>query len=240
MGLNMNRSLLLENSNLQFKIPSYSKCYNAPVFTEGYMLTKISEYNVSVLESMDNIDLITVSGSSNESAVNAVNELAENLDNVINKTRDIKNLLIEMKDQAVESILKEDPNDKLLEGIDSYKMDKVLDECSRNKSTGLRISNITNLNEELLGDFPKINEAASTLSTIMNESITKVLPKVDFYNKNLNNEEGFSEGLNSLSDNLLDSILTEVFGKYSYDKSGLMGSVIETSMDAFGYNPSPF
>ena len=44
MGLNMNHSLLLENSNLQFKIPSYSKCYNAPVFTEGYMLTKISEY----------------------------------------------------------------------------------------------------------------------------------------------------------------------------------------------------
>ena len=236
MGLNMNRSLLLENSNLQFKIPLYSKCYNAPVFTEGYMLTKISEYNVSVLESMDNIDLITVSGSSNESAVNAVNELAENLDNVINKTRDIKNLLIEMKDQAVESILKEDPNDKLLEGIDSYEMDKVLDECSRNKSTGLRISNITNLNEELLGDFPKIDEAASTLSTIMNESITKVLPNIEFFNKNLNNEEGFSEGLNSLSDNLLDSVLTEVFGKYSYDKSGLMGSVIETSMDAFGYN----
>ena len=186
MGLNMNRSLLLENSNLQFKIPSYSKCYNTPVFTEGYMLTKISEYNVSVLEAMDNIDMISVSGSSNESAVNAVNELAENLDTVINNTRDIKNLLIEMKDQAVESILKEDPNDKLLEGIDSYEMDKVLDECSRNKSTGLRISNITNLNEELLGDFPKINEAASTLSTIMNESITKVLPKMDFYNKNLN------------------------------------------------------
>ena len=236
MGLNMNRSLLLENSNLQFKIPSYSKCYNTPVFTEGYMLTKISKYNTSVLEAMDNIDMISVSGSSNESAVNAVNELAENLDTVINNTRDIKNLLIEMKDQAVESILKEDPNDKYLEGFNSYEMDKILDECSRNKSKALRISNITNLNEELLGNYPKIDNAVSTLSTIMNESITKVLPKMDFYNKNLNNEEGFSEGLNSLSDNLLDNVLTEVFGKYSYDKSGLMGSVIETSTDAFGYN----
>ena len=252
--LNLNYTLLSEGANSRYRVPSYRNYDNSSIYNEGYMITKITEFNqimrecqvelASIIPSHDYIIPISEAGAVT-SIVNTIRAIIQKvIDGVKNIFTAIRNFIISIIKNIIEKI--NNSSDKSIDKLRLSERVKILRKAIYDLPADQSIINSCDLNitrDLASNDFPNIKFIGSKFSKMVINSINNYVINYDV-NDYIKGEkvEGHisnssaSESLADYLDMNTNDIFSGIFGKYQYDITNPKLSVEEASIKAFGSN----
>ena len=242
MGLNMNYNLLLEGNNSVSIIPEYRNYDGPDVFIRSELTSYISEFNQEMMESRLFLSNLCEMKCIDEGVVASI---ANGIRYVVEKVRDA----IVAVFRAIIDALK-----KVIEAI------KKLFSKNKSKADNLKPSErITILRQVIAEDptlaVPAVADIHATdallsddfpdTSILGGDLVNMLVDTMDNYCTNMNLKDGSdasyldteiqaSESFASFIDSEKNKLLSQVFGRYSYDETGVIQSARSAATLAFG------
>ena len=254
--LNLNYTLLSEGANSRYKIPSYRNYGHLSTYSEGYMITKITEFNQIMRECQ--IELSSIIPSDDPTYVIPVSE-AGIVDSIVNTIRAIikkvmdgiktvftaiKNFIISIIKNTIEKI--NNSSDKSVDKLRLSERVKILRKAIYDLPADQSVINSCDLNitrDLVSNDFPNTKFIGSKFSKMVINSIDNYVTNYDINNYvkgekvegHISNSSA-SESLADYLDMSTNDIFSGIFGKYQYDITNPKLSAEEASIKAFGSN----
>ena len=257
MGLNLNYTLLKEGSNSYFKIPEY-KSYDLSysIYSEAYMIQQITQFNQIMRESIIELNNLNNIEYVNESEF--INNIANTVSNIIRKVVGVIKKVCGIIVSAFKELIK-----RINEAFNKNKEDKVEQKFRQNErikilrqalynnteaDTTLMISDIEPTADLMNKNFPDTSVIGSNLVKMATKALDAYVYKDKYiygYNKSgtldpktIGKDLEASESLADFLEEEKETMLSKMFGRYSYDVSNPVNSSIEVAKKAFGSNDS--
>ena len=250
--LNLNYTLLSEGSNSKYTIPSYRNYGPSSPISEGYMITKLSEFNQVMREAQTELsNLVSLYSSPNSlisvSEAGVVSSIANTIRSIISKVIQAVKTIFSVIRSAISSVIK-----RINEKIDNAKYSKIekMNTSERVKLLRQAIYNIPSdqipqfkicdltITKELLSnDFPNTKFIGSKLSKMTTDALDMYVYSYEKAAKDPSHYEADANAAESLADYLdsnSNTVLSGIFGNYQYDSTNVIDSAIEASKKAFG------
>ena len=249
--LNLNYTLLSEGSNSKYTIHSYRN-YGPSFISEGYMITKLSEFNQVMREAQIELsNLVSLYSSPNSlisvSEAGIVSSITNTIRSIISKVIQAVKTIFSVIRSAISSVIK-----RINEKIDNAKYSKIekMNTSERVKLLRQAIYNIPSdqipqfkicdltITKELLSnDFPNTKFIGSKLSKMTTDALDMYVYSYEKAAKDPSHYESDANAAESLADYLdsnSNTVLSGIFGNYQYDSTNVIDSAIEASKKAFG------
>ena len=253
--LNLNYTLLSEGANSRYKIPSYRNYGHLSTYSEGYMITKITEFNQIMRECQ--VELSSIIPSDPEyvipiSEAGVVDSIVNTIRAIIKKVIDgiktvftaIKNFIISIIKNTIEKI--NNSSDKSVDKLRLSERVKILRKAIYDLPADQSVINSCDLNitrDLVSNDFPNTKFIGSKFSKMVINSIDNYVTNYDINNyvtgEKVEGHISNSSASESLADYLdisTNDIFSGIFGKYQYDITNPKLSAEEASIKAFGSN----
>lgn len=251
--LNLNYTLLSEGANSRYKIPSYRNYGHLSTYSEGYMITKITEFNQIMRECQ--IELSSIIPSDDPTYVIPVSEagivasIANGIKTIIIKAIEaVKNIFKIIRNfitQSIKNISEKADNAKYskIEKMNSSERVKILRQVIYNTPSDqipqFKICDLTITKDLLSNDFPNIKFIGSKLSKMTTDALETYVYSYERAAKDPSSYESEANSAESLANYLDDNtntVLSGIFGNYAYDSTNPLGSAMEAAKKAFGSN----
>ena len=243
MGLNVNYSLLIEGNNSTSSIPKYTRYYTPGFIAESEFEACISEFNQEIRESRRFLISICEAEYVNEASisVNIVNGIKFVTEKVKRAVIKVMGIIIEAIKKAIESIekfastartkvdMKLRPNERI----------NILRKILIEEPFTVSIASIEPTRDLLDKSFPDTSILGSDLvkmaTDTMNNYCTNIVQKDGSDAKLLNDTEvKASESFVNFIESEKNNMLSQIFGKYTYDETAVTKSAHEVADKAFG------
>jgi hypothetical protein len=253
--LNLNYTLLSEGANSRYKIPSYRNYSSPSIYSEGYMISKLTEFNQIMRECQ--VELSSIIPSSDPTYIIPVSEagivssITTTIKTIISKAIEaIKNIFRIIRNfisQSIKNISEKVEASKYskIEKMNSSERIKILRQVIYNLPSDqipqFKICDLTITKDLLSSDFPNTKFIGSKLAKMTTDALDTYVYSYDRASKSadLSSYESDSNSAESLANYLNDnseSVLSGIFGNYSYDPTNITSSAMEASRKAFGSN----
>lgn len=251
--LNLNYTLLSEGANSRYKIPSYRNYRHLSTYSEGYIITKITEFNQIMRECQ--IELSSIIPSDDPTYVIPVSEagivasIANGIKTIIIKAIEaVKNIFKIIRNfitQSIKNISEKADNAKYskIEKMNSSERVKILRQVIYNTPSDqipqFKICDLTITKDLLSNDFPNIKFIGSKLSKMTTDALETYVYSYERAAKDPSSYESEANSAESLANYLDDNtntVLSGIFGNYAYDSTNPLGSAMEAAKKAFGSN----
>lgn len=245
MGLNVNYGLLIEGNNSTSSIPKYTHYYTPGFIAESEFEACISEFNQEIRESKRFLTSIYEAEYVNEASAavnfsNGVKFVAEKVKKAVIK---VMTLIIEGIKKAIDSIekfasaartkvdMKLRPNERL------NILRKIL--ADADEPITVNIASIEPTRDLLDKSFPDTSIIGSDLvkmaTDTMNNYCTNIIQKDGSDASLLNDTEvKASETFVNFIESEKNKMLSQIFGRYSYDETAITKSAHDVADKAFG------
>lgn len=244
MGLNVNYSLLIEGNNSTSSIPKYTRYYTPGFIMESEFEACISEFNQEIRESRRFLTSLCEVEYVNEgvSAVNVVNGIKHVADKVKTAIIRVMTMIIDGIKKAMESIekfivaarnkldAKLRPNEKL------NILRKVLADAE--EPITMNIASIEPTRDLLDKSFPDNSIIGSDLVKMATDTMVEYCANIKIKDGSdpdlLGPDADASKSFVSFIESEKNKMLSQVFGRYSYDETAITKSAHEVADKAFG------
>ena len=253
--LNLNYTLLSEGANSRYKIPSYRNYGHLSTYSEGYMITKITEFNQIMRECQ--VELSSIIPSDDPTYIIPVSEagivasIANGIKTIIIKAIEaVKNIFRIIRNfitQSIKNISEKADNAKYskIEKMNSSERIKILRQVIYNTPSDqvpqFKICDLTITKDLLSNDFPNTKFIGSKLSKMTTDALETYVYSYERATKDPSSYESEANSAESLANYLDDNtntVLSGIFGNYAYDSTNPLGSAMEAAKKAFGSNES--
>ena len=251
--LNLNYTLLSEGANSRYKIPSYRNYGHLSTYSEGYMITKITEFNQIMRECQ--VELSSIIPSDDPTYVIPVSEagvaasIANGIKTIIIKAIEaVKNIFKIIRNfiaQSIKNISEKVDNAKYskIEKMNSSERVKILRQVIYNTPSDqipqFKICDLTITKDLLSNNFPNTKFIGSKLSKMTTDALETYVYSYERAAKDPSSYESEANSAESLANYLDDNtntVLSGIFGNYAYDSTNPLGSAMEAAKKAFGSN----
>lgn len=243
MGLNVNYGLLIEGNNSTSSIPKYTRYYTPGFIAESEFEACISEFNQEIRESRRFLTSICEVEYVNEASisVNIVNGIKFVTEKVKRAVIKVMGIIIEAIKKAIESVekfastartkvdMKLRPNERI----------NILRKILIEEPFTVSIASIEPTRDLLDKSFPDTSILGSDLvkmaTDTMNNYCTNIVQK-DGSDASLlsDTEVKASESFVNFIESEKSNMLSQIFGKYTYDETAVTKSAHEVADKAFG------
>lgn len=245
MGLNVNYNLLMEGDNSTSVIPEYKRYYTHGFFMESEFVACIAEFNQEIRESRHFLSTLYEVESVNEStaAVNIVNGIRFVAEKAKKAFMNVMNMIIGAFKKAIESIEKM-ISDRRASKIEKIRMNErisILKKALNEEGVTVSIASIEPTRDLLDKSFPDTSIIGSDLvkmaTDTMNNYCINIVQK-DGVDASLlgDTEVKASDSFVAFIEGEKSKMLTQIFGRYSYDETNIVKSAQEVALHAFGSN----
>ena len=243
MGLNMNYSLLIRGNNSTSSIPEYRRYYAPEFISESTFASYLSEFNQEIRESRQFLSTLYEVESINEAtaSVNIVNGIM----NVANRVRTavikLAGIIIEGIRKAIEAIEKfaASVRTKVDAKLKTHERMSILRKVLAEESVTITISDIEPTRDLLDKSFPDTSIIGSDLvkmaTDTMNNYCTNIIQK-DGADASLldDTEVKASDSFVKFIESSKNKMLSQIFGRYTYDETAITKSAHDVADKAFG------
>lgn len=244
MGLNVNYNLLIEGNN-STSIPEYKRYYTPGFFMESEFVTCIAEFNQEIRESRHFLSTLYEVESVNEStaAVNIVNGIRFVAEKAKKAFMNVMTMILDAFKKAIESVEKM-ISDRRASKIEKIRMNErisILKKAFSEEEISVSIASIDPTKDLLDKSFPDTSIIGSDLvkmaTDTMNNYCINIVQKDGADASLLNDTEvKASASFVSFIEGEKNKMLSQIFGRYSYDETAISKSAQEVADQAFGSN----
>lgn len=245
MGLNVNYNLLMEGNNSTSVIPEYKRYYTPGFSMESEFVACIAEFNQEIRESRYFLSTLYEVESVNEStaAVNIVNGIRFVAEKAKKAFMNVMNMIIDAFKKAIESVEKmiSDHRASKIEKIRMNERISILKKALNEEEVVVSIASIEPTRDLLDKSFPDTSIIGSDLvkmaTDTMNNYCINIVQK-DGADASLlgDTEVKASDSFVTFIEGEKSKMLSQIFGRYSYDETNIAKSAQEVALYAFGSN----
>jgi hypothetical protein len=245
MAINMNYSLLSGDNTDNFKIPLYGNGNTEETYSESYFMTAIAEFNQELREASYALSEVRYDSdylTESNVLVNIKNTIKTIVEKVIDAIMKLAHTVIKALQSVLNLITKRNKEviykDKIVTEYRMHDRMTLLAKILADNTDGytLNISSITPTPELLSKSFPNTNAIGTDLVGMIDSSVKNYVANYKAKNGkgSYSSDADASEGLATFVNSEKSRILDNIFGKYQYDPTNIIGSARDVSVKAFG------